>query len=338
MKIFKYLILPILILVGVYALLCAFGPKNLNTERSTTIEAPQKLIYNMVNDIKSWEDWSAWNKRDPEMKINYPGKLVGVGANSRWESELEGNGTQEIVESVADKSIKTKLIFDDWDGVSYANWKFTPDGENTNVSWNMEGDDLPFLMRGAIIFMGMKGRLNADYDTGLANIKKIAEDRYKNKVYDGYTINDINLPEKHYVLLRQEVERDDIQQFYASNLGGLFSKVQDAKVEMDGMPCGLFYNFNNSSGKIDMAAAIPTKEALIVPGTGNQSFPAKRALQVDYFGDYHNTEEAHEAIEQFMKDNGLFNDFPVVEEYVTDPTTVSDPDKWKTTVTYYLAG
>ena len=163
------------------------------------------------------------------------------------------------------------------------------------------------------------------------------EQRAKDGVYDGYQINDIRLPEKHFVYTRQEVNEDRIQQFYASNLGPLFSKVQEAKIEMDGNPCGLFYNFNDKNGTIDMAAAILIKESLIIPTASSVSLPSKRVIQVDYYGDYHNTEEAHEAIEAFMKDKGIFNDYPVIEEYVTDPTTIKDPEKWLTKVTYYVS-
>lgn len=338
MKILKYLVLPLLLLVGIYCILCAVGPKNLNVERSTEIEAPKQAVFNLVNNIESWEKWSSWNLRDSAMVITYPGKVEGVGAKSEWISEQEGNGTQEIVESIPGQKVRTKLVFDGWDEPSHANFTLQESGNKTKASWSMESSELPFLMRGMMMVMGMKGDIKNNYDESLGNLKQLVETRVNDKVYNGYTINDINLPEKHYVYNRQEVAMDRVQQFYSRNLGALFSKVQNAGISMDaGMPCGLFYSFNEKNQTADMAAAIPTKESLIIPDASSVTLPAKRAIQVDYYGDYDNTVKAHDAIEAFLKDNGLFNDYPVIEEYVTDPTEVKDPDKWLTKVTYYVS-
>ncbi len=336
-KILKYLVLPLLLVIGIYCLLCVMGPKNFNLERAIEIDAPKNMSYNIVNDITTWEEWGSWQKRDPNMIITYPGKIVGVGAKSEWLSETEGDGKQEIIESVANDKIRTQLNFDGWDEPSYGQFHFEDNGNKSKVRWAMEGSDLPFLMRGMMMVMGMKGQIKENYDESLASLKEMVEKRVTDGTYNGYKINDIRVPEKHYIYTRQEVNEDRIQQFYASNLGSLFTKVQEAKVEMDGMPCGLFYNFNDKNGTIDMAAAIPVKESLIIPNASSVSLPSKRALQVDYYGDYHNTENAHEAIEAFMRDKGIFNEYPIIEEYITDPTTVKDPDKWLTKVTYYIS-
>jgi len=338
MKILKFVIFPILLLVGIYCLLCLAGPSDFNTEESIEIDAPKQVAFNLVNNVQAWEKWGTWQTRDSNMIISYPGRIEGVGAVSTWVSEQEGDGKQEIIESVAGERIKTKLTFTDWDEPSYGIWTFEELAKDkSKATWAMTSSELPFLLRGAMLAMGVKSSMKNDFKQGLSNLKDIVEMRFANDTYSGYKINDIRLPAKHFILNRQEVDKNNIQQFYATNLGSLFSKVQEAGVEMDGMPCGLFYSFNDKRGKIDMAAAIPTKESLIIPDASSLSMPAKRALQVNYYGDYQQTEKAHEAIEEYMKDHGLFNDYPLIEEYVTDPTTVKDPQKWLTKVTYYIS-
>jgi len=295
------------------------------------------MSYNIVNDITTWEKWGSWQKRDPDMIITYPSKLVGVGAKSEWLSETEGNGKQEIIESEPNEKIKTQLNFEGWNEPSYGLFSFEEEGNKSKVRWAMQGSDLPFLMRGMMMVMGMKGQIKDNYDESLASLKTMVEKRANDRIYNGYQVNDINVPEKNYISTRQEVSKDRIQQFYASNLGALFGKVQEAKVEMDGMPCGLFYNFGDINGKIDMAAAIPIKKSLIIPNTSSINLPSNRALQVDYYGDYHNTEKAHKSIEAYMRDKGLFNNYPIIEEYVTDPTEIKEPEKWLTKITYYIS-
>lgn len=332
MKFLKYLGIILLVVILAYLAACYFGPKNFNIEESKKIDASPAIVYNIVNDIEKWEQWNDWNLQDTGMVITYSGRKSGVGAKSTWTNAKQGDGTQEIVESIKNERIKTQLKFDGWDGDNFANWTFSPNGDATDVTWNFEGAEVPFLMRG--MMLTAKSGMRKSYQAGLENIAKMASKRV-NSEYNGYMINTIDAPEKSYVMSRQEVNTSAIQQFYATNLGSLFGKVQAAGVEMDGMPCGLFFRMDERDGSIDMAAAIPTKSALSLPDAQSYTIEAKNALQIDYYGDYHGTTSAHAAMEEYLRDRGFFQDIPIIEEYVTDPGMEKDPSKWLTRITYY---
>ena len=106
---------------------------------------------------------------------------------------------------------------------------------------------------------------------------------------------------------------------------------------MDGMPCGLFFRMDERDGMIDMAAAIPIKQAVSLAGASSYSVETRTGLQIDYKGDYHGVSQAHRAMDAYMKDRGYLQDDPVIEEYVTDPGTEPDPSKWLTRVTYFYS-
>jgi len=203
------------------------------------------------------------------------------------------------------------------------------------VTWTFEGAETPFYMRPFNLFM--KGSLKKTYREGLANIESMINERVKEKKYRGYKINEVDMPEKNYIMNRSVVNIANIQQFYTQNLGALFGKLQGANIEMDGMPSGLFFKWNESEGSTDMAASIPVKDAVAIKGASSLTIPAGRALQIDFYGDYSKTAEAHYALDDYMKDYGLFNNSPMVEEYVTDPGEEKDMSKWLTKITYYLA-
>jgi effector-binding domain-containing protein len=38
-----------------------------------------------------------------------------------------------------------------------------------------------------------------------------------------------------------------------------------------------------------------------------------------------------------MKDYNMYEEYPVVEEYMTDPATEKNPEKWLTRITYYFS-
>jgi len=332
MKFLKYLGLLVLLVIVLYLVACFFGPQNFNLTASKKIDAPPAVVFNLVNDIKKWEEWNVWNLQDTGMVVSYSDQTYGVGAKSTWTESENGNGTQEIIESVANEKIRTQLNFEGWDANNFANLTFTPNGQSTDVSWDFEGTDLPFLMRG--MMLRAKSGMRKSYKKGLNNIAQIAEERVNN-LYNNYTINRISAPERNFVMSRQEVKVTSIQQFYATNLGALFGKVQEAGANMNGMPCGLFFRMDERSGNIDMAAAIPTKEAVSIADAQSYHLEPKKALQIDYYGDYSEIASAHNAVEEFLRDRGYFQDVPIIEEYVTDPGTEKDPSKWLTKITYY---
>ncbi|MBT8230998.1 MAG: hypothetical protein HKO66_11810 [Saprospiraceae bacterium] len=335
-KLIKYFIYFLLIILALFLLVNFIAPKNLNLEVSEEMDAPPNLIYNLVNDLKKWEDWSPWTKLDTNVVQTFSDNTSGVGAYVAWKGNTAiGEGRQTIKESVSGEKIKFAMDFKGVDGLAYSNWKFNKEGNLTNVSWDFKGSDTPFAFR--FFNLIMKGSLVKNYKEGLQNLKNLSEKRANDKIYNGYKINEIVMPEKHFILNRAKVKIDNIQQFYASNLGALFGKVTGKNVEMDGMPCGLFFKWDQEKGMTDMAASIPVKEPISIKGVGSQTIPSSRAIQVDFYGDYSKLSNAHNAIDDYMKDYDILNDPPIIEEYVTDPTVEQDPSKWLTKITYYIA-
>ena len=337
-KILLYLLGLIVFLILVYCGLCAIGTKNFNTERSLTIDAPKNMLFNLVNDYSVWEKWSPWYDKDPNMKVEMGTTTQGVGAKYTWSgNEQVGAGTMTTTEVIPGTLHKSKMVFDGFGEPSTAEFNFNEVEEKTEVIWkHYAEEDLPFLIRGYMWITGAKKKMEKDFENGLAKMATLAVDRVKNKMYNGYKITEMTQPEKHFILNRQEVPFDNVQQFYAANLGSLFAKVQSAGVEMDGKPCGLFYNFNEIAKKADMAAAIPVKDPLAIRGAQSLTLPESMAINVDYYGDYKGTPAAHTAIESFMNDYGILYNPPYIEEYVTDPGEEPDPKNWLTRITYYI--
>lgn len=338
-KVLYYFLGFLLLILLIYVGLCAVGTKNFNTERSLTIDAPKAMLFNMVNDLKTMEKWSPWFEKDPDMKVEYASTTKGVGASYSWSgNETVGEGSMTTIESVPASLHKSKMEFKGYDEPSTAEFNFNDKEGQTEVVWKHYSEsDLPFLARGYMLVTGMKKAMEKDFENGLNKMAALANERVANKMYDGYKINEITQPEKHFILNRQQVAYDNVQQFYAGNLGSLFAKAQSAGVEMNGMPCGLFYSFNDQSKMVDMSAAIPIKEPLAIRGAQSLSIPESKAITVDYYGDYNGTPAAHEAVKSYMNDYGILNDPPYIEEYVTDPGEEPDPKKWLTKITYYIS-
>lgn len=158
------------------------------------------------------------------------------------------------------------------------------------------------------------------------------------QTFRGLEIQPFNFPGRTFMGIRAKVPFADIQPFYAKNLNKVFTTCHAYGLQMDGMPSGLFYEFNEEGGYADMAATISVVSGKeIGDGIEMTKIPAIKALKIDYYGDYVGISEAHYAMEDYFNSNKLTQSKtnPVIEEYITEPRSQPDPNKRLTRVTYF---
>jgi hypothetical protein len=176
MKALKLILYGLLALTAVYLVVCTFGPKSLDLERSIQIKAAPGKVFPHVADFQQWAAWSPWQKSDPAMVSTFSGSPMSLGHKTDWKSKKEGDGSQEIVEVRPDAYLKTKLVFtQDPENAAYGEWKFEGDSTQTRVTWGFKSGGIPFLARGIVQLMGVE-KMMLDYtDQGLADLKKVTE-------------------------------------------------------------------------------------------------------------------------------------------------------------------
>jgi len=172
MRALKVTVLALLGLVVVVVGIGAFLPKDFRVERSIEIDAAPGVVFDQVNSLQSWSAWSPWIARDPSIKNEFTGPEAGVGATVTWTSEESGDGTQTITLSERPTRIEMKLDFGEM-GQPNADWTFAPTGDGVRVVWGLSGTAAGPL--GGYFAKMMDGWVGADYEDGLARLKKVAE-------------------------------------------------------------------------------------------------------------------------------------------------------------------
>jgi len=331
MKVLKIIGGILLALAAIFLIIAAVSKKDFTASVSTDINASPTQVYNVVNDLSTWESWSPWAAQDPTLTTKMGENYVGKGGSYSWSSEAMGNGVCTITESIKDKQIDNQL---DFEGQGSANAKFTfeAEGEGTKTTWSFN-NHTAFPMNAIMVIMGVEKQVAKDYGKGLELLKAKVEAMPKTPKLD---VNMVDYPGQTFVMKREKVEIKNVSAFYQKNLPALFETCTKSKLKMTDMPSGLFYSWDMENGSSDMAAAIPVSASKIPSGMEVGKTNAGKALQVDYYGDYSGTEAAHNAIETYMKANNLTMTWPVIETYVTDPTVETDPSKWLTKVIYPL--
>jgi hypothetical protein len=172
----KKIALVVVVLVGALLAYAATRPDSLHVERAATIKAQPDKIFPLIDDFHRWQSWSPWEKLDPAMKRAHSGAANGKGAVYEWEGNSQvGQGRMEITDASTPSSVTIKLDFiEPFEGHNVARFALVPQGDSTNVTWTMDGPT-PYIGKVMGVFMNMDKMIGNDFESGLANLKALAE-------------------------------------------------------------------------------------------------------------------------------------------------------------------
>ena len=171
------LIRILIAVVVVFIALAAFvatRPSEFSVSRSDTFAAP--AVFAQVNELRKWEAWSPWAKKDPQMKQSYEGPAAGAGAVTSWVGNKDvGEGRMSIVESRPAELVRFKLeFFKPFAATNSAEFTFKEQGGRTAVSWSMSGRN-NFVGKAMSVVFDFDKMIGADFEAGLASMKTIVE-------------------------------------------------------------------------------------------------------------------------------------------------------------------
>ncbi|MAU27425.1 MAG: polyketide cyclase [Muricauda sp.] len=154
-------------------LLALVAPKTYDVSRSIVINKPKSEVFEYLRFLKKQDEWSPWNKKDPDMQKEFRGTDGEVGAVSYWNGNKDvGEGEQEITKIVEGERVESELRFlKPWKSTSDA-YMVTEDAGNgsTRVTWGFSGNN-KFPMSIMMLFMSMDKMIGKDFEEGLANLK-----------------------------------------------------------------------------------------------------------------------------------------------------------------------
>lgn len=144
-------------------------------ERSRTIQAPVERIYPLIADFHQWTRWSPWEQVDPAMERAYSGNGEGPGAVYAWSGNRKaGAGRMEIVNAEENRLVDIALDFHKpFKSSNRTSFTLTPVGEQTEVTWRMEGPRSLFMRVFGLVF-NMEKLIGGDFEKGLTKLGSTA--------------------------------------------------------------------------------------------------------------------------------------------------------------------
>jgi len=173
---FKIVGIAVLVLIVGVLVFAASKPDSFRVQRTASIKAPPEKVFALINDLKGWNTWSPYEKKDPAMKRTLSGAPTGKGAIYEWSGNKDvGRGRMEITDAAPPSKVLIKLDFiEPFEAHNTAEFDLQPRGDMNDVTWALYGPS-PFIAKVMGLFFNMDTMIGRDFETGLANLKAVAE-------------------------------------------------------------------------------------------------------------------------------------------------------------------
>lgn len=178
MRILKRILLFVGAIIAILLIAGLFVQKDYAVEREIVIDKPKADVFAYVRLVKNQDNFSVWNKKDPNAKKEYKGTDGEVGFVYSWDSDNSevGKGEQEIMRIVDGERIDLKLRFKEpieaEDDAYFVTEAVSP--ARTKVKWGFSGH-MDYPMNLFLLTVDMDKEVGGAMDTGLKELKTILE-------------------------------------------------------------------------------------------------------------------------------------------------------------------
>jgi effector-binding domain-containing protein len=336
MKIFKYLLFLILIIVIGGAIYFGTKESKYDIKDSYAINAPIDLIFNKVNDFKEWKEWGPWKKEDSTIVFNFAEKTVGEGGSYSWTGEMDGSmQTTKVIEN---KEIHQDLTLLTPGGERNPKvyWNFEEEEGATKITWGMKGEHT-LMDKVYYAFSGMdfEGDMHTMNMNGLKGIETSVLEDMKQFTVDVTGISDYG--GGYYLYVTASSKMSDLSMKMGAMFGEVMGFVQQNNLQTAGMPFTIYNQIDEANGTVIFSTALPVKENIITPEGSNVLcgyLAPTSAVKTILNGNYTNLDKAYNKAKEYIKKQHLIVDTSknMFEIYANDPGMVSNPANWTTEV------
>ena len=170
-KFIKWFFGIIIALIVLILIVAAILPKDFHAEGTTTINKPNKVVFDYVKHLKNQENYGVWFRLEDNIKKNYQGTDGTVGFIYIWKGDKVGEGKQVITKIEEGKRIDMDLFFNNDPNAANSYISTEEISPNkTKVNWVIDGK-IPYPFNIMSLFYDM----NKDFVQGTANLKEVLE-------------------------------------------------------------------------------------------------------------------------------------------------------------------
>ena len=329
MKILKYILFLLLLAFVGGSLYLATLDGNYDIKRTRIINAPVEVVFETVNDYKTWEHWGPWIEIDSTIVYSFPENTVGVGATYSWKG-TSGDGSMENLAVVLNESIDDVIHFEG-QGDANGYWRFVKINDGVEVTWGMKGA-MPFMAR----FMApkMEAQIGPMFERGLEMLETYIQKKMKE--FSVESVGAVDYSGGYYLYQTTSCRFDEIglkMNEINSNLAG-FIKLNH--IEAAGKSFTIIHKWDDMMQTAMLSSCIPIKERLITTDKTVMvgMMEPQRVFKTILKGDYSNLFSAWETAYKNLAVQGFVTKLNAepFEVYITKKNEVPNPANWITEI------
>jgi effector-binding domain-containing protein len=172
--------------VGVFAAGYYLLPPTLQVSRTVTIARPVSVIYPLLTDLRTFNEFSPWFDRDPKADYFFEGPASGVGQTASWTSSVAdlGSGQITVVKTIENKEVDTRIEL----GAGplpfvqppriLSRFDLAPDKDGAKITWSTRTTcpSRPTAVPCRIMAKLAHLQLGSQFEEGLAKLRDVAEE------------------------------------------------------------------------------------------------------------------------------------------------------------------
>jgi len=326
MKTLRYIVLALIFLILVTVVVGFFLPAKVHLERSIEIKRDKAAIFKVINAFESFNKWSPWYDLDVNAQYIISGPQSGVGSKLEWHGNQNvGSGVNEIVESVENNYIKTKMFFGKSEAPAYSIVSLKQQGNSTKVTWAFEND---FGMNVFYRYFGLviEDMIAPDYEKGLSKLKTYMESLPKHD-FSPISIVTTKAEPVYTYESSATIGQDDISKIIAESYQKIIGFLVTNKISMNGVPKIITLHFDENNFQFLAAIPVSNNDFEDSLGTIKQAqMYAGKAIKLIHKGSYKNFKESYEVLNEYIAYNKLERNGDSWEDFVTDPISTSEAE------------
>ncbi len=339
MKILRFIVILLGIVIAGFLVLGLIAPKDITIERSVTINAGDAAVAEQMFHFANFKNWSPFHELDTNMKTEIIGK-DGKNATYSWQGNDKAGVGNMVLTSVIHGEMNGRNthqanidlnFIKPMEGHAKTIWRVEGTGERQSKATWIYQDRYGYPWNGLMMIVGMKKMMEKEFDKGLNKLKTYIESGKAGSSQVNMYITQTEFAGGNYAAIRKKVAFSEMDDFFGESYEAI-SKAAESRINGKGV--GIYYNWDETNGTADVAAAFPITGNEPVAGIEILSLPASPAYMMLYRGGYAGSYAAHQALTSKLKEDGKEQQL-CVEEYVINPGDTNDSNMYVTNI-YYL--
>ena len=337
MKVLKWIIIILLIIVGLVLLVGLFMPKEMKTSASVEINLPTSQVFYSVATFQNRQKWDPWLAEDPEAEVTITSEPGFIGSEYAWEGDKLGKGKMKVDSVVPGKFVKSYLWFNtEKDKPAVVNWDFTDSDGRTVALWSISVESKNPFMK--LMNQLYKGATTRSFETGLGNLKAYLEE-HGVEMSQLSNIEVKDFPPINAIIAEGQGTTEEIPDLMGRLFGLIMEAVSSQSLQPAGPPFSYYYDYNQATGVTKVKAGIPIGSPGISMGEIKAvEFEGFKGISGIHTGSYDNFEASYNELMEEAEKRGYEITWESWEFYYSDPSTEPDESKWKTEIVFPVKG